>query len=405
MVKNKKVLIVLTTGRVGFTNALDSLRRNIASYYNKNKEKDVDLVINFDPTYNNLKETDFLNKSVKSLTTNGKVIFAGPDFVDRADWLNSVEKSDIKKISPVSGYGQKKNICLLYAMRAHYDMVLFWDDDEFALHLEEDKKGDFSWEYTDIVGNHVNSPADITFGFWTGYVSPIPDDFFISFNSEIKHILTSSLQDVTDVVFPETFFDARAIYHAHNKKECVEKEILEENGGKLISGGNLGIHLTDAVFTKLPAFYTPTDSRGDDSILSLGINPLTVFQVNSGIYHDAFGLHQSSDFISKYNINMKKNMDVMACKKRFAGVLKGWLAYAPLLSYLRYGEKCNPYLNQAIEKLSFCDDVLMNYFENVWMWDKPSELLYFYSQKLSSELEAYIFTQNIWRKLLNETNK
>jgi len=45
--------------------------------------------------------------------------------------------------------------------------VLFWDDDEYALHVER-AGGTERWGSTDVIGAHASAPADVSFGFCAG---------------------------------------------------------------------------------------------------------------------------------------------------------------------------------------------------------------------------------------------
>jgi len=395
---SRKILVILTTGRLSFGKVCEKLKEN-ATNSAMNNEK-VDLIINFDPTFSGKSRADFEKIDVSPLLSTGEVFFAGDDFIDQLDWLKPEDKEKLKIVSPVTGYGQKKNACLLYGMHHQYDMVLFWDDDEYPISVEYDN-GILLWNHTDIISNHLNCDTQVSFGFWTGYVSPIPDSFFIEVSDKVKQKMTEAFRQITDVVFEKTFYNRSATYYILDRDRFKEKEIKIEDGGKLISGGNLAFHLYKGMGKNIPAFFTPKDSRGDDSILSMGLLDVSVHQVNSGIFHDAFNLFNVDDFDVPYN-EIKDRLKVNDGKERFANVLRGWIAYAPMLSYFRFGESFREYIQESVSILKEVDDAIMNYFGESWNWDDPSQLLEQYNNQVDDEIEKYNNTQNYWKQLRDE---
>ncbi|NMC60204.1 MAG: hypothetical protein GYA51_12610 [Candidatus Methanofastidiosa archaeon] len=393
-----KVLVVLTTGRLSYRNVIRSLHNNVNKWHPK--VLCIDLLINFDVSFKNTKIEDFFLSPPNPLIEGGKIIFAGPDFVDSAEWIEKSERSAIKLISPNSGYGQKKNACIIYAIRYGYDVVIFWDDDEYAFYLSNEGSK-IQQVSSDIFGAHINCDADVTFGFWTGYVSPIPDSFY-DLDCSLRKKLTEALSTITDVVDTTTFFNRSSTYRIEDSYNNLPIEINQSNGGKWISGGNLGIRCGSVLKCKLPAFYTPTDSRGDDSIFSTRLNKAKVMKVNAGIYHDAFGYLNNENFIisefSKRRVN-QNNVKI----NRFASVLRGWIAYAPLLTILRGIEDVRDRIMKSIYIMSTCEKSLLYYFGRAWGWEKPSSLLLSYLEVVERELFLYKRTQEIWEEICKNT--
>lgn len=396
MSDKKSLLIVLTTGRASFEKAVNSLRKNISMFLNQ--DIDVDLLVNYDLTYQSTLKGDF-EKQIPPLKSGGEILFAGPDFIKSADWVSDEEKALLSLISPLSGYGQKKNACLLYACRKQYDRLLFWDDDEMAVHITKEGNDTPAWTYSNVIGQHVAENSDVSFGFWTGYVSPIPDSFFRDVDQETKSQLTQALSKITDVVSDETFFNKDAIFSVPESDQVFGKEIVEENGGKWISGGNLSLKIDSVKRGLLPGFFTPTDSRGDDSIFSTRLKFAEVCQVPAGIFHDAFNLLSEASLANDYERPVAPDNSESKDLARFAGVLRGWIAYAPLLTLLRGDKDYLQHLSESVDVLKTCEDKLLSYFGEQWKWSKPSELLQSYTENLNAELSLYEQTQDVWRKL------
>ena len=390
------VLVILTTGRPSYRQAADSLRLNIERW--EPSAARVDLLVNFDPAYLPAKPADFFEPACAPLADGGRVLLAGPEFIPRARWLESPERKALASISPVTGYGQKKNACLLFAARHRYDIALFWDDDEYALHVEQEN-GTERWASTDVIGAHVRADADVTFGFWTGYVSPIPDSFFTDVSEETRLALTRALAPVTDVVDEATFFERSATYcvpPAGARRRAAE--IPEDRGGKWVSGGNLAVRLPAVTAGRLPAFYTPADSRGDDSVFSARLHDAAVISVPAGIFHDAFGTLAHADLREPYLLPADP-APAGDSTERFASVIRGWLAYAPILTILRQADRAAGLVDDSAAQLERCDSELLAYFGSAWAWPPPSQLLRLYLSAAGRELAEYERTQCVWRAL------
>jgi hypothetical protein len=390
------VLVILTTGRPSYRQATDSLRLNIERW--EPNVARIDLLVSFDPTYLSAGPGEFSTPTCPPLAEGSRVFFAGPDFIRHAQWLEPSEKNALGSISPAAGYRQKKNACLLFAARHGYDIALFWDDDEYALHIEHEN-GVMQWASTDVIGAHSQVGADITSGFWTGYVSPIPDSFFTDMSTEARCMLTRALGPVTDVVGEATFFERAATYcvPSVSARPCAA-EILEDCGGKWVSGGNLGLRLSAVRAGRTPAFYTPADSRGDDSVFSTGLHDAAVFSVPAGIFHDAFGALVHADLSEPYLLPARPAAS-QGTAARFASVVRGWLAYAPALTFLRQVGDTADVVRDSAALLQRCDSELLTYFGSAWKWPPPSRLLRFYMSAAGGELANYERVQHVWRAL------
>lgn len=395
--KLKNILIVITSGRpLACQKSINSLCDNIIRW--RPKVKNIDFLINYDLSFNNTTQEEFKRIALKKNGLIGQLDYAGNEFINSAQWLNNHEKSLLSKISKTVGYGQKKNACLLYALKNNYDNIIFLDDDEYAQYVIN-ADGKDQWQSSDFIGAHAIDNSDITFGYLTGYVSPIPKSFFKNISEETKKSLTLALMPISDVVDRKTFFEESEIYYIPSKTPRLKKEILEIKGGKWISGGNFGVNLQSVRKNKVPAFYTPLASRGEDSIYSVSLarTKSRVFEVPAGIFHDAFGDYLEVDLSIPYSAMNNTNKEEATL--RFARVLKGWIAYSPLLSAL-----CDPsgYKNNVLkscEELKKCDHELLEFFGEKWAYNKPSVILLEHLDLVEKEMSEFEDTQNIWMEI------
>ncbi|HET7233966.1 MAG TPA: hypothetical protein VFJ16_28400 [Longimicrobium sp.] len=395
MHESTSTLVVITTGRPGYRQAAESLRLNIERW--NPAVSRIDLLINYDVGFESAGAAAFTDPPPRPLAAGGCVHFAGPDFVRGAGWLDAAERPALESISPATGYGQKKNACLLFAVRHGYGRVLFWDDDEYALHMER-VADTVRWTSTDVISAHALARADVSFGFCTGYISPIPDSLFLELDRNTRATLTEALQPINDAVNESTFFERSASFHVARAGEGTVAEVPETRGGKWISGGNVGLRCAAIAAGRLPAFYTPTDSRGDDSVFSTGLCDAVVMRTPAGIFHDAFGALAGADLSRPAGLPVQLPAPGRN-EERFARVLRGRLAYAPVLAVLRGVSDVAGTIGESASRLAACEQALAVYFGSAWKWPPPSELLRGYLASVDTELEAYRQTQRTWRQL------
>jgi hypothetical protein len=183
-----------------------------------------------------------------------------------------------------------------------------------------------------------------------------------------------------------------------------DQEIPESKGGKWVHGGNLGVKLSAVREGRIPAFFIPKDSRGEDTIFSLGLTKAKVHRVRAGIFHDAFGTY--SQISTGHYPDKLEFVDPPGNRafERFANVLHGWLAYAPLLEGLRHPTGAYQILQDSASALRRCEHLLFNEVPGLaegWRSrPSPSDLLVHYTSILSLELERYRRTQRLWQQLV-----
>lgn len=344
--------------------------------HNGFQQHEIGLLINYDPLFQGLSDAEF-TKALPFYSAFREVMFIGPgdcDFYQNFMRRQGVPSDVAEILCQSRGYGNKKNLALLAALLRGYDLVIFWDDDEYPVALLQQ-----GWVETNIVGAHANAlDAEVTSGFCTGYTSPVPPDVCARLSEETATLLGTALAVGSDVITSKSFHLSRDFFCIpHSIPET--QEIPEKDGGKWISGGNLGVRLKGFVTGVLPPFYTPDASRGDDTIFSMRLQRSRVFLVPSGIFHDCFLHHGDLSLGSLPSrivpaASVRNDSDV----KRLARAVLGWLAYAPLVIRLREPGSYSKSISTMIRLLS---EVEVKLFEE---W--PSLVRHFSGQPLSEVL-------------------
>lgn len=348
-----KILLVITTGRDTFKGTADMLAEVIKKHSSLEHHQ-VDLLINYDTKFKNLPESSFRYESPKSRYFSSVKYYGKSAVSDFKNTLTEigVDKRAIALLSIASGYGNKKNIVILTALRDEYDYVIFWDDDEYPVYSVRNNEA-IEWYSSDLIKEYTSNrgfPIDIACGYWTGFISTIPLQFNTYISRDLAIKFGEALSIGSDVVDRNTFINSSSSFVVLNSDMAVKK-IEEINGVKWVGGGNVAYRVDSIRSGRVPPFYTPDGSRGEDTIHSMQLKEVNVYSVPVGVFHDAF-----SDYKDITKGRFPKNL-VLPDKgreyymKRFSEALFGWLTYAPLYIRLRYGDGYANRIAAMIEQL------------------------------------------------------
>jgi hypothetical protein len=401
-----KVLFAITTGRADFKETLDLVAQNFASF-GQFTDNHIGLAVNYDCSFLGLADDDFIYKTEYS-GLFGEIIYIGqknvPEYIDLMV-KSGVDPSMAQILSQATGYSNKKNLVYLEAIRNGYDIVLFWDDDEypFVCNLSGDS---MSWLQTDILGAHIsaykNLSADVAFGFYTGYASPIPLNLDTRLSKETAHYLGGALSVASDVVNSGTFTKTDQIFKGLQADHLAVKEIEFIDGGKWISGGNLSIKVDAIKKGIVPPFYTPPSTRADDTILSMGLEQAKVVQVPAGIFHDAFGEYKSMRFNSFPETIIRRSEVDQSQIERFCSALKGWFGYAPIFLRIRDGKSYGQKVESMVEKLKMINDGLFQDLpeaKKIFNDVSASDLLEKFNSSAESDYDLMHKCYEEWKKV------
>lgn len=407
-----KVLLTVTTGRPTYVETINQLIENFMGFQH-NTTTNLGLLINYDPTYGGYTDTDFKFESTLADQLL-EVMYLGPKDTNKySEILKEADlpKDLIQEVTRVTGYGHKKNLATLIAIQNNYDSILYWDDDEYPVVCSGDCKA-VTWRKTDILGEHIkalNSGADVSFGYWSGYVSPIPARISKILSSQVAIQLAKAIAPGSDVITEKSFIQPQTSFVFVDK--CPEqKEIQTEFGGKWISGGNLMLSVKSIASGIIPALYTPNDSRGDDTILSTGLEKAKVVAVPAGIFHDAFNEFNGIRIGDYPKVIEPPQSDDQKLKEtcRFAAALSGWLAYAPLLVKIRFNDRSDEIIHQIAQSLNEVETDLFREWPELKLAlnsKLPSEIFIKYASIVDQQYQTLSQLRRAWTKLIKNLSK
>lgn len=399
----EKVLLCMTTGRLNFRETLNMFEENIMLYGLREKFE-ITLAINYDVMYASLSPEDFEYESKVDLP----VLYFGDEFrIEQEQKLKKYTNNAdlINTLSQKSGYGAKRNLILLFALEKSYDKVIFLDDDELPVACLG-AGGELLWHYVNNIEalcSCNNGDFDISVGFLTGYDTTIPSSVKEYLGNSLAKQLGSILSVGSDVIKEDSFLNSETFFL---KPEAVpkESEIEMENGGKWFGGGNICFNVSSLRKALFPAYYTPQNGRGEDTIYSMKLAKVRVWRAQSGIFHDAF--LEYTEFINRKSFPSKQ-LDSIDSKeefyiRRFSEALYGWIAYTPLFLSLKDPDSYDEKLEIMIKKLQSIDDNLLNTVPKLkekFSKEKPSEALLRFRQINDKQIEKMNSADRFFREI------
>ena len=137
----------------------------------------------------------------------------------------------------------------------------------------------------------------------------------------------------------------------------------EDHGAKTVTGGNLGINLTNP--KRVLPFYNPPGARGEDSILSTCLGSYNVKKIPVYTFHDGFAFYSS---LLKGSLPMKLKRvslyDSAAVNQRFYRACVGWARYKPLYIYLTQPDAFSDIMSRSLKNLDESLPNVCSYFNN-----------------------------------------
>ena len=238
------------------------------------------------------------------------------------------------------GYAGQRNLILNHAVEQKLDYLLFLDDDEYPIAPIKNSQGTLSWIGQDVLGTHLKhlARADVTVGYHSGYISPIPfiSDFDENFREEDLRLFVEAISnDIVDWNIIHTKFSEHQGITYGDSAVIRDKPVFEiktQRVGKWVAGSNLGLNLER--IERIPAFYNPPGGRGEDTFFSTRLLEATVKRVPCYTFHDGFMRYHSI----LYGVLPERLQPVLPHDEiviqRFMRATLGWVAYKPLLIYI-----------------------------------------------------------------------
>ena len=150
-----KILLAITTGRSSFKDTLDLLVQNFSTFGHF-ESNSIGVAINYDCSFLGLRDEDFDYNKRLSKKFSEKIYIGQKHTLKYIEFMKrmGVDEDIAVILSQSSGYSNKKNLVYLEAYKRGYDIVLFWDDDEYPYACIIDDEN-ISWVQTDILGAHL----------------------------------------------------------------------------------------------------------------------------------------------------------------------------------------------------------------------------------------------------------
>ena len=399
---------------IGFVTGRSNVCKIINSYYkdmikqteNYDKKINLTVFILFDTEYQHTLREDFydINQEVFS-SINIKYIT--PECIEK-EIKHLVAKTNIDeenlKLFFGHGHAKGRNTVMYYALKYKLDYLLFWDDDEYPVAILKNH-GKNTWIKQDNILEHIKfmeqNNADITVGHHCGYISPIP---YINFN---ENFTEQNLKDFIDVIsndiiswesIKEKMKNHNGVTYANiNQANGIGSTEIKSDGiGKWIAGSTLCLNLNN--IDKIPAFYNPPVSRGEDTFFSTALGDAKVFRIPVYHFHDGF-LKYTCIMDGIYPKSLRQiNVQEESIKNRFLNASLGWIRYKPLLLYIKDKKSYRKEILDMKSKLKLIIPNLNSIFEDNCFSSLLVELEK-YDKAVLNYYRDYQRTNEIWNFL------
>jgi len=401
-----KIGLGFVTGRKNFKSVL---RTYISSFLENGlygQGMSLDAFIAYDLGYMDTKTSDYriIDRGDIHRVNNVHYIGKGSIQSDMASLINNgVLDYQEAQLLFGEGYGKKRNIIMYNAMINKIDYLLFLDDDEYPLVPVMSDENRLTWRGQDIAGTHLQSigDADVTNGYHSGYISPIPyidyndviseDDFRIFIEALSNDILNWDSIKCKLADDGVTYADERVIESGE------VEEVVEIQGTKFISGSNLCINLS-AHPDLIPPFYNPPKARGEDTFFSTCLTELKVLRVPCYAFHDGFQNYNCLlNGILPERLIRQEALST-ANIQRFLKASIGWARYKPLLTYITHNDDYTYMIKQAQEKLKIEIPRFCEFFHTPDFAMIINEFQHYHDQ-VEEHFASFEKTKQAWRKV------
>jgi hypothetical protein len=360
--------------------------------------------VSYDLEYKNTERKDYTNTNIELREMLSEIIFIDHTTIQAEARVLKSKGILTKKETDLlfeKGYAGKRNAILYSAAKQGMDAILFLDDDEYPLAVQQSPGGSESWIGQQILSTHLKSidEADITCGHHCGYVSPIPNMKFDDKMSQddFRTFIEAISNDIITWDSIEALMKNSSIAYA--EPEILDgsvSEVLQSGNTKFITGSNLCINLRD--LKGLSAFYNPPSARGEDTFLSTCLLDSTVLRVPCYTFHDGFSQYTSllqgvlPERLKHISFSSKK---IIA---RFYSACIGWVRYKPLLLYITHRDDYQATIKVMRANLNETLPKLCNYFNDEKFMRILPELDK-YDINVEKHFAEFNETQAAWKKL------
>ena len=398
---------------IGFATGRKSFKKVLRSYINNWKEAglvdnpnvSLNVIVAYDLNYNNTIKSDYTTVAPELKEHIDDIIFIGKEEVDRA--INELESKKIitheqGRVIFGKGYAAQRNAVLYTAVKNKMDYLIFLDDDEYPVAVTC-TRGTAVWGGQHVLSRHLEEivNADITHGHHCGYISQIPyleyndilaeEDFRGFIEAVSNDILSWDSVKATMLNGGVTYADPKVLI------ENRSYEVAEINNAKFISGGNLGINLTNP--ERVFPFYNPPGARGEDTFLGTCLTNHKVIKVPCYTFHDGFSTYNHLlEGVLPIKLKFIKTEDDIIVT-RFYNACMGWIRYKPLLMYVTEPETYPERVAIIKKKLHKAVPKLCSYFDRPEFMKLEDEFDK-YSKDTIKHYAGFMETQQIWGDMM-----
>ncbi|TKJ17625.1 hypothetical protein CEE44_03785 [Candidatus Woesearchaeota archaeon B3_Woes] len=400
----KNIAIVVNSGRK-FVNDLVSMLTEDLERFDHFDNYEIHLIISYDPTFYNLKPTDFRIEQETSSKFDS-VTYLGPESYLDFSWVKTLPDVTDEAFSILfepRGYCSQKNRAILDALLKGVEHILFLDDDEYFV-APFQNGGMLDWVEQDVFGAHLqhNSDADITNGAHTGYFSPIPSDIEYSLEEEVRRTLGEIFSIGNEVIDRETFINIRKsiIYGDDVFLRNGHHEIPEKKGVRTLSGGNITLNASSIRSGKIPPYYNPYGARGEDAILGMQIPDLSILKIPVYTFHDPFQKYWQITQ-RQYPEEIEPIEVIPGTIDRFCKACIGWIKYAPFLIQLtsqdeqEYRERIAA-MEQPLKEIGSEINRQLNWKE----FDQMAPILLAYDSRSRQDIQDLKIAKGAWAEIV-----
>ncbi len=400
------VAIGLATGRKQFKSVLSTYiyHLNESKFLQQGNVK-LHLIVAYDLKYNNTTKEDYITLDEKIRSKFESCTFLGDqDILDTAEDLCKKGIVTEKEKSNVfgEGYAVRRNIVLYDAIKRKMDMLIFMDDDEYPMAVTKSNESSL-WSGQHVIEEHVKQLrfADVTNGYHCGYISPIPSIEFDNIVTEdcFKTFIEALSNDVLNWESMKKIMADGGVTYAdkdvlRDKKASLVEEI---NKSKFITGGNLGINLTN--LDKVFPFFNPPGARGEDTFLSTCLTDCTVKLIPTYTFHDGFSMYNNLlKGVLPTRLNRIESTKSMEVVDRFLRACKGWVRYKPLYTYITQREEYEEVIAQMREKLEKTIPLICSFF-NMSQFSEILDELDKFDSLVKTHYNQFESCKKIWHKI------
>lgn len=371
-------------------------------------EVNITIYILYDLNYQHTIRTDFYGILPKAYK-NMKIKYITPENIMEYEKIlisrYEMTKEEAKLLIG-NGYAKARNTILYCAMQHNIDYILFWDDDEYPVANVIDNNNQIKWIKQENVLQHIKNieDADVTMGYRCGMMNPIP---YIEYTSNVKE---EDYKNFIDALENEVV-SWEKIQKLRENTSCIKyadiniatgkikPEYMQEIGKKnFVLGSGICINLNN--INNIPAFYNPTNARGEDTFFScsLGTKKSKVLKIPTYHFHDSF-LQFTGIMKEKY----PKNLDRISIvdnniEQRFLKTTIGWIRYKPLLYYINDKNNYEKIIEETRDKLKKSVKKINTEFLTCDFSCLIKELNK-YDKEVKKHYEEYIKVNELWDKL------